>query len=136
MSNYDSLLENRRELAPINSNSTEKFMKLENDPEEDIHLIKATFALEIEPDSGELISAVMDDIFEGNEDKCFDPGGGGIDASPNFLLPPASPPISQDKGKCKLETRTKTIAIKSFLRRIQIAPDFEDSRAEFCSSFT
>ncbi|GJY89765.1 hypothetical protein Tco_0504961 [Tanacetum coccineum] len=42
-----------------------------------------SFHFEIEPDSGELISAVMDDIFEGNEDKCFDPGGGGIDASPN-----------------------------------------------------
>nr|GEU32417.1 hypothetical protein [Tanacetum cinerariifolium] len=34
---------------------------------------------DFEPDSGELISAVMNDIDELNEDECFDLGGGEID---------------------------------------------------------
>ncbi|GKB68462.1 hypothetical protein Tco_0929874 [Tanacetum coccineum] len=41
------------------------------------------FHFEIEPDSGDLISSVMDDIFEINEDNYFDPEGGEIDTSPN-----------------------------------------------------
>nr|GEX73899.1 hypothetical protein [Tanacetum cinerariifolium] len=38
---------------------------------------------EFEPDSGELISAVMNNIDELNEDECFDPGGGEIDVFAN-----------------------------------------------------
>nr|GFA06968.1 hypothetical protein [Tanacetum cinerariifolium] len=38
---------------------------------------------EFEPDSGELISAVMKNIDELNEDECFDPGGGEIDVFAN-----------------------------------------------------
>nr|GEW98732.1 hypothetical protein [Tanacetum cinerariifolium] len=39
------------------------------------------FTFDIEPDSEELISAVMNNIDELNEDECFDPGGGEIDAN-------------------------------------------------------
>nr|GEV28164.1 hypothetical protein [Tanacetum cinerariifolium] len=42
------------------------------------------FTFDIEPDSGELISAVMNNIDELNEDECFDPGGGEIDVFSNF----------------------------------------------------
>ncbi|GKB17850.1 hypothetical protein Tco_0851773, partial [Tanacetum coccineum] len=42
-----------------------------------------SFHFEIEPDSGDLISSVMDDIFERNEDNYFDLEGGEIDTSPN-----------------------------------------------------
>ncbi|GJW16347.1 hypothetical protein Tco_0020480, partial [Tanacetum coccineum] len=42
-----------------------------------------SFHFEIEPDSGDLISSVMDDIFERNEDNYFDPEGGEIDTSLN-----------------------------------------------------
>nr|GEU81771.1 hypothetical protein [Tanacetum cinerariifolium] len=34
---------------------------------------------DFEPDSGELISAVMNNIDELNKDECFDPGGGETD---------------------------------------------------------
>nr|GFC30042.1 hypothetical protein [Tanacetum cinerariifolium] len=37
-----------------------------------------------EPNSGELISAVMNNIDELNEDECFDPWGGEIDVFANF----------------------------------------------------
>ncbi|GJT70792.1 hypothetical protein Tco_1030078 [Tanacetum coccineum] len=43
-----------------------------------------SFHFEIEPDSGDLISSVMDDIFERNEDNYFDPEGGKIDTPPNI----------------------------------------------------
>ncbi|GJT92342.1 hypothetical protein Tco_1081187 [Tanacetum coccineum] len=42
-----------------------------------------SFHFEIEPDSGDLISSVMDDIFERNKDNYFDPEGGEIDTFPN-----------------------------------------------------
>nr|GEY78452.1 hypothetical protein [Tanacetum cinerariifolium] len=42
------------------------------------------FTFDIEPDSGELISAVMNNIDELNEEECFDPGGGEIDANVEY----------------------------------------------------
>nr|GEW85470.1 hypothetical protein [Tanacetum cinerariifolium] len=41
------------------------------------------FFFDFEPHSGELISAVMNNIDELNEDECFDPGGGEIDVFEN-----------------------------------------------------
>nr|GEW45086.1 hypothetical protein [Tanacetum cinerariifolium] len=38
---------------------------------------------DFEPDSGELISAVINNIDDLNEDECFDPGGGEIDIFAN-----------------------------------------------------
>nr|GEU99582.1 hypothetical protein [Tanacetum cinerariifolium] len=42
------------------------------------------FFFDFEPNSGELISAVMNNIDELNEDECFDPGGGEIDVFEKF----------------------------------------------------
>nr|GEU50494.1 hypothetical protein [Tanacetum cinerariifolium] len=42
------------------------------------------FFFDFEPNSGELISAVMNNIDELNKDECFDPGGGEIDVFANF----------------------------------------------------
>nr|GEW18549.1 hypothetical protein [Tanacetum cinerariifolium]GEY00983.1 hypothetical protein [Tanacetum cinerariifolium] len=42
------------------------------------------FFFDFEPNSGELISAVMNNIDELNEDGCFDPGGGEIDIFSNI----------------------------------------------------
>nr|GEX21130.1 hypothetical protein [Tanacetum cinerariifolium] len=39
---------------------------------------------DFEPNSGELISTVMNNIDELNEDECFDPGGGDIDVFANI----------------------------------------------------
>nr|GEW99954.1 hypothetical protein [Tanacetum cinerariifolium] len=39
---------------------------------------------DFEPNSGELISALMNNIDELNEDECFDPGGGKIDVFENI----------------------------------------------------
>nr|GEV74673.1 hypothetical protein [Tanacetum cinerariifolium] len=41
------------------------------------------FTFDIKPDSGELISAVMNNIDELNEGECFNPGGGEIDVFAN-----------------------------------------------------
>ncbi|GKF23507.1 hypothetical protein Tco_0075829 [Tanacetum coccineum] len=54
-----------------------------------------SFHFEIEPDSGELISAVMNDIFEYNEDECFDPGG-DVDEIDAFLAIEVSTDIEDD----------------------------------------
>nr|GEX48951.1 hypothetical protein [Tanacetum cinerariifolium] len=42
------------------------------------------FFFDFEPNSGELISAVINNIDELNEDECFDPGGGEIDVFANI----------------------------------------------------
>nr|GFA21804.1 hypothetical protein [Tanacetum cinerariifolium] len=42
------------------------------------------FFFDFEPNSGKLISAVMNSIDELNEDECFDPGGGEIDICTNI----------------------------------------------------
>nr|GEV34425.1 hypothetical protein [Tanacetum cinerariifolium] len=42
------------------------------------------FFFDFEPNSGELISTVKNNIDELNEDECFDPGGGEIDVFANF----------------------------------------------------
>nr|GEW91249.1 hypothetical protein [Tanacetum cinerariifolium] len=42
------------------------------------------FFFNFEPNSGELISAIMNNINELNEDECFDPGGGEIDVFANI----------------------------------------------------
>ncbi|GKE14730.1 hypothetical protein Tco_1422307 [Tanacetum coccineum] len=68
----------------IFSNHTEETRSGSTTYHADICLPKYdSFHYEIGPDSGDLISSVMDDIFERNEDNYFDPEGDEIDTSPN-----------------------------------------------------
>nr|GEV53701.1 hypothetical protein [Tanacetum cinerariifolium] len=72
---------------------------------------------DFEPDSGELISAVMNNIDKLIEDECFDPGGGEIDFFANIEDDDYFPFI---------------FVIQNFYRispTLRIAPDLEDSRA-------
>ncbi|GJU35898.1 hypothetical protein Tco_1184252 [Tanacetum coccineum] len=95
----EQLLNNSPPLDVLNdyfeifSDSNDDYTSSDVDSFEDIDYVEASppdFELvnleeveDIEPDQGELTSVIMDDIFERNEDKYFDPEGGEIDTSPN-----------------------------------------------------
>ncbi|GJY85538.1 hypothetical protein Tco_0499564 [Tanacetum coccineum] len=107
-----------------------------------------SFHFEIEPDSGDLISSVMDDIFERNEDNYFDPEGGEIDTSPNvdddhyfpftFVIRIFLPYLTYPKDFSLLLSygNEYTIFDPGIFAYIDVL-DFEDSRAHgFVHSYT